>query len=157
MPAPSEIQKVKWRTERKNWIFMVLLIVFTIFILYGFGPISRKSITSVEGKFTAKFQGILRYKKHAPLEIKFTKSENQKNYRIRINKDFFYSMVTDKIVPEPTLIFIDSLDYIYSFRFNNDEDATVAFHLRPKTTGKRKLLIGAEKGIQKEMDIYIYP
>jgi hypothetical protein len=157
MPVNSDIQEKKWNSEKNGWLLLIIIATFTLFILYGFGPISKRKLITDDEKIIAEFQGLLRYKKNAPLKIYFQNSNGTKNYRIRINKKFFYAMLTDKIVPEPHITYIDSLDYIYSFNFKPGEDKKVTFYLRPRITGLQKLAIGPESEIQKEMDIYIYP
>ena len=154
----NDFQEKNWKAERVAWIIMTLIIIAALSGILGIGPLSKRTLGSAEEGFKVEFHSLLRYRKEVPMRITIKPNIYSTDYRIRINKTFLKGMTTEKIVPEPEITYIGKDDYIYSFRLvDATAETTIAFYMKPETTGNKKLIIGEENGESKEMDIFIYP
>lgn len=154
----KNFQKKSDKAERITVMIMAVLIIMALVLIIGIGPLSKKTLGSAEEGFKVEFQTLLRYKKEVPMKITVKSDFNNKDCKIRINKNFLKGMITEKIIPEPKITFIGKDDYIFSFASNAPSSATtIAFYMKPATIGNKKLIIGEENGELKEMDIFIYP
>ncbi len=146
------------KVEKTIIIIMSAIIVLTFLLIVAAGPLSKKILGSSKVGCEVEFQRLLRHKRVFPLKIKFSPVSLSADYRIRINKCFFNSMKTIRIVPEPDVTFIGKTDYLFSFnKADFDDQAIVVFYVKPLITGNTKLVIGNENGLSKEMDVFIYP
>jgi hypothetical protein len=151
-------QKKNWKSEFTGWAVLMLILLIILIGLFGFGPISKKKIGSVEEGFLIEFQSILRYRKETPLKFTVTSSIHSKHVGISVNKEFFKGITTEKIIPEPYETLIGSEDYIFNFSFPNiDDPSTISFYLKPNDFGRKILRVGKEGETPKEMEIFIYP
>jgi hypothetical protein len=154
----GEPKKKVWKTESIAMALVSMVIFCALFVLFGFVPLSKKSIGSDKEGIKVEFPAYLRYKKEIDLKFTIFPHNNDSFLQVSINKLFLKNMVTKSISPIPSETFIGQDDYTFFFKIAEESTPMeVIFNLQPKTLGDFKLLVGSKKSKLKEMEVYVYP
>ncbi len=154
--TPFRQEKGKAEKIATMILFGIILSIF-FFIVFS-GPLSKRTLGSLEEGFSVQTKSLLRYKRAFPMEILIKPVSFEKDYRISINKCYLKTMNIIKISPEPRITLIGENDYIFSFDLpNHPSNNKITFFMKPITTGNARLVIGQENGISKEMNVFICP
>ncbi len=151
-------QRRMWTAQRIGWAVMALVLLAAVLGLFGDGPLSRRTVTSADGKLTARFQRLERHHSPTALVVMVRPEPGEEKVELWLSRHYAEAQTFDTIHPEPESVTAAGDRMVYEFSVDEDEpEVRISFDGQPQGIGTLDGKVGLGGGDAVTFTQFVFP